>query len=649
MPDLWMAVDTALSEVPVNVMPLLDDTDFKTIESSVAYNASGLTLVWNFVTTSGAFTQTAVTPTSGGNYDWTNQGNGMYTIEIPASGGASINNDTEGFGWLTGVATGVLPWRGPTIGFRAAALNTSLVNGSSISVDVTAISGDSTAADNLEAALDGTGGVTISGSLSGSVGSVTGNVGGNVTGSVGSVTGNVGGNVTGSVGSVTNTVSADVVSISGDSTAADNLEAALDGTGGVTISGNLSGSVGSVTGNVGGNVTGSVASVTGNVSGNVVGSVGSVASTVSADVVSISGDSTAADNLEAALDGTGGVTISGNLSGSVTSVTGNVGGNVVGSVGSVTGNVGGNVVGSVGSVTGSVGSVTGNVGGNVVGSVGSVASTVSADVVSISGDSTAADNLEAALDGTGGVTISGNLSGSVGSVTGNVGGNVVGSVGSVTGAVTVGTNNDKTGYSISGTKTTLDALNDVSAAAVADAVWDEAVSGHTALGSFGEEVQSHSTSAEIAALNDLSSSDVETACGNALSTYDPPTRAELTSDVNSIITQVDANETKIDTIDTNVDAILADTGTDGVALASATKNSIADHVLRRTLANVRASSDGDTVTFRSLLGAAAKLVNKVSVASTTLTVYEENDTTAFGTQDVTTDASAEPIVEVDTA
>jgi hypothetical protein len=53
------------------------------------------------------------------------------------------------------------------------------------------------------------------------------------------------------------------------------------------------------------------------------------------------------------------------------------------------------------------------------------------------------------------INITGNISGSVGSVTGNVGGNVVGSVGSVTGSVgsvtspvTVGTNNDKTGYSL---------------------------------------------------------------------------------------------------------------------------------------------------------------------------------------------------------
>lgn len=78
--------------------------------------------------------------------------------------------------------------------------------------------------------------------------------------------------------------------------------------------------------------------------------------------------------------------ITGNLSGSVGSVTG--------AVGSVTGNVGGNVTGSVGSVVGAVGSVTGNVGGNVTGSVGSVA-------------------------------------GAVGSVIGNVGGNVTGSVGSL--------------------------------------------------------------------------------------------------------------------------------------------------------------------------------------------------------------------------
>jgi hypothetical protein len=89
------------------------------------------------------------------------------------------------------------------------------------------------------------------------------------------------------------------------------------------------------------------------------------------------------------------------------------------------------------------------------------------DVLAISGDSTAADNLEAAADGTGynlggGSVVAasvtgavgsvtgavGSVTGAVGSVTGNVGGSVVGSVASVTAAVTVGTNNDKTGYSL---------------------------------------------------------------------------------------------------------------------------------------------------------------------------------------------------------
>jgi len=120
---IWMDVDTALAAVPVNACALIDDTDFKTREESVTYDQAGMDLVWNFVTSAGAYTQTAVTPTTAGVYDWTNKTNGMYAIEIPASGGASINNDTEGYGWFTGYATGILPWTGPIIGFRASGLN----------------------------------------------------------------------------------------------------------------------------------------------------------------------------------------------------------------------------------------------------------------------------------------------------------------------------------------------------------------------------------------------------------------------------------------------------------------------------------------------------------------------------------------------
>lgn len=156
MPDIYFDVDVALAEVPVNIFPLTDDTDFKTRETGVAYNAAGMDLVWNFVTSAGAYTQTGVTPTTAGDYDWTHQGDGMYSIEIPASGGASINNDTEGYGWFTGVATGVLPWRGPIIGFRSAALNDSLCD-----TNTTGVLAPTTAGRTLDVTSGGNAGIDL--------------------------------------------------------------------------------------------------------------------------------------------------------------------------------------------------------------------------------------------------------------------------------------------------------------------------------------------------------------------------------------------------------------------------------------------------------------------------------------------------------
>ena len=154
---IYIDVDTAVT-VPVNIMPLMDDSDFITREVAITYNHGGMDLVWNFIISAGVITQTVVTPTTAGVYDWTHIGDGMYKIEIPASGGGSINNDAEGVGYFTGICTGVLAWRGPDIVFRAAALNDALIDGGdSLDVNVTAVSGDTTAADNLELDYDGTG------------------------------------------------------------------------------------------------------------------------------------------------------------------------------------------------------------------------------------------------------------------------------------------------------------------------------------------------------------------------------------------------------------------------------------------------------------------------------------------------------------
>src|SRR3990170_2169945 len=146
MPDIWVDVDTAII-VPVNILPLLDSTDFVSIETAVVYNSAGLVLTWNFVTAAGGVTGNAITPTTGGVFDWSEPiaDKGMYAIEMPASGAAAgSNNDREGVGWFTGVGTGVLPWRGPTIGFRRAALNDLFMDGG-------------TASTNLEDFFDGTG------------------------------------------------------------------------------------------------------------------------------------------------------------------------------------------------------------------------------------------------------------------------------------------------------------------------------------------------------------------------------------------------------------------------------------------------------------------------------------------------------------
>ena len=85
---IWMDVDTAVI-VPCNLVPVVASADGFTIDETIAWNEGGMDLNWNFVTTAGAVTQTNITPTTAGVHDFTHTGNGMYKIEMTASGGAS--------------------------------------------------------------------------------------------------------------------------------------------------------------------------------------------------------------------------------------------------------------------------------------------------------------------------------------------------------------------------------------------------------------------------------------------------------------------------------------------------------------------------------------------------------------------------------
>lgn len=179
-----------------------------------------------------------------------------------------------------------------------------------------------------------------------------------------------------------------------------------------------------------------------------------------------------------------------------------------------------------------------------------------------------------------------------------------------------------------------------SSSAIADAVWDEAISGHLSAGTTGN------------ALNAAGSS------GDPWSTplpgaYGAGTAGKIIGDninapLNTIDTVVDAIKAKTDSL-TFTDAGKVDATLQAAAdVKAAVANKVADHALRRNLGTALASSDGDTKTFRSLAGATAKMVNKVALNSTTLTVYEADDSTSLGTQTVTTSSSASPITAMDT-
>lgn len=341
-----MAVDTAVT-VPVNVCPLIDDTDFKTRETSVAYNAAGLDLVWNFVTPAGVQTQTAVTPTNtGGSYDWVNVGDGMYNIEIPASGGASINNDTEGYGWFSGLATGVLPWVGPIIEFVPAHVVNGLVTGSSnLQVDSIKISGDATAADNLENAYDDTAGpVPWQGIVDQGTAQSASSTGVVLRSAAAFADDTLIGCTIGVYGSTQGYWQFRTITdnaLSGDTVTVDTWTVTPSGTITYKIFG------------------GAPASVTLPPAVNVAQWKGSTAPDNTGDAYAIAVSiKTKTDYLPSATAGAaGGVFIAGSNAATTVNFTGNLSG-------------------SVGSVTGAVGSVAGNVGGNVVGSVASVTAAV---------------------------------------------------------------------------------------------------------------------------------------------------------------------------------------------------------------------------------------------------------------------------------
>lgn len=187
----------------------------------------------------------------------------------------------------------------------------------------------------------------------------------------------------------------------------------------------------------------------------------------------------------------------------------------------------------------------------------------------------------------------------------NIAASVAGAVGSVTSGVTVTTNNDKTGYGLS--------------SAAVQAIWDAATSALTTVGSIGKWI--------------LDKLDVVVSTRLASSSYTAPD--------NTSITAIKAKTDQLVFTNANtVDASLQNAN----AVATAAAQKIADIMVRRTMANVEASANGDTLDLSSLYGL-IEMLQEASASGATLTV-RKTDGTTLGTKTLTSNASADPITGI---
>lgn len=160
------------------------------------------------------------------------------------------------------------------------------------------------------------------------------------------------------------------------------------------------------------------------------------------------------------------------------------------------------------------------------------------------------------------------------------------------------------------------------AAAVADAVWDEATLGHTTSGTFGEQVKTDidailaDTGTDGVVVNTFTTAgkaELQTEAADALTAYDPPTNTELVAEIDAVQADIAALN-NISAADVNaqvLDVLTVDTFAELTDVPAAT------------------STLKDKLAWLFMLAR-----NRVTQTSTTLTVYADDGTTALSTSTV---------------
>ena len=118
------------------------------------------------------------------------------------------------------------------------------------------------------------------------------------------------------------------------------------------------------------------------------------------------------------------------------------------------------------------------------------------------------------------------------------------------------------------------------------------------------------------------------------------TASAISSDAVTELQSGIATASALSTAAAEISSILADTGTDGVVISTATANAIADAILKRNVSNTETTADEHTLTTIVLA------ILESARTTTNWNIYRTNGSTVHATKNISTDAAALPVVGV---
>lgn len=195
------------------------------------------------------------------------------------------------------------------------------------------------------------------------------------------------------------------------------------------------------------------------------------------------------------------------------------------------------------------------------------------------------------------------------------------------------------------------------AAAIADAVWDESLAGHLGAGSTGEALNAAgsagdpwtttlpgaytgSQAGKVLADVLVDTADMQPKLGTPASTLAADIDALPTAAENATAVWAAGTRTL-----TSFGSLVSDIWS---GITSAAMNKIADHVLRRRMSNVEASSDGDTVVAADSLYGMTQQHRQSDTTTNVgkLTIFETDGATELEQLDLATDPAADPVTGI---